>query len=231
MYNKLSDRFWFQFLIMPVGGIIIAVFLGLLIAPLGRLFTKTPIIGTAFEQLCRATNADCSESPDLNNNPNAAQTVNFFCAKTKSENIPTTIARTPTRGDVEFIRWSSEHFTASGYDPITRCLEVSERFQKLWDKNLLKYITYDRLNNYNVICVSLEDKAPCIQNGLLFTLRPEDNPNAAVKQIANIRNNESTVTFSNSNKTEQLENKLYINVSEVIKNNPVVSNDPIKPLF
>lgn len=49
MSKKLSDCFWFQFLIMPVGGIIIAVFLGLLIAPLGRWFTKTPIIGTAFE--------------------------------------------------------------------------------------------------------------------------------------------------------------------------------------
>ncbi|MCC5601354.1 COP23 domain-containing protein [Nostoc favosum] len=231
MSKKFSDSFLFQFLIMPVGGIIVAVILGLLIAPLGRWFTKTPIIGTAFEQLCHATNANCSEPPDLNNNPSAAQTVNFLCAKTKLENIPATIARTPTRGNVEFIRWESKHFIASGYDPVTRCLQVSERFQKLWDKNLLKYITYDRINNYNVICVSLEANTPCIQDGLLLTLRPEDNPKAALKQILNIRNNESTISFHNSDTTEQSENKLYINVSEILDKNPVVSNNPIKPLF
>lgn len=231
MSKKFSDSFWFQFLIMPVGGIMVAVILGLLIAPLGRWFTKVPIIGTAFEQLCRSTNANCSEPPDLNNNPSAAQTVNFFCAKTKLENIPATIARTPTRGNVEFIRWESKHFIASGYDPVTRCLQVSERFQKLWDKNLLKYITYDRLNNYNVICVSLEENTSCIQDGLLLTLRPEDNPRNALKQILGIRNNESKVSISFSNSDESSDTKLYVNVSKILDKNPVVSNDPIKPLF
>jgi hypothetical protein len=112
---------------MPVGGIIVTVILGLLIAPLGRWFTRVPIIGTAFEQLCRATNANCSEPPDFDNNPSTAQTVNFLCAKTKLENIPVTIARTPSRGNVEFIRWTSKYFVTSGYDPITRCLQPTFR--------------------------------------------------------------------------------------------------------
>lgn len=61
------------------------------------------------------------------NQPSHAQSTSFYCGTT-SGNVPTTLARTPS-GEREVIRWVSRYFSGSGYNPQTRCEEVSSRFQ------------------------------------------------------------------------------------------------------
>ena len=63
--EKLTNKFWFQFLIMPFGGVVVLVTLGLLLEPLGNILVKVPVVGVGFEKLCRVVNAPCGvREPD-----------------------------------------------------------------------------------------------------------------------------------------------------------------------
>lgn len=221
----MRNSFWFNFLVMPIGGIVVAAILGLGIAPLGQWFKKAPLVGDLFAQLCRSTNADCNR-PDLLNNPESATKTIFFCAKDFSE-IPTTFARVPARGEVVVIKWTSDHFEQAGFSAQKRCEEVSERFATLYSNGLLSYITSGKINGENVICATNENGGGCIERGLLFTLKPNENPEDAVKYLFDLKYDRVPVNASTSNPDDYYYttsyNKLTINVEEALKKAPTES--------
>ncbi|MBD2778783.1 COP23 domain-containing protein [Iningainema tapete] len=101
----------------------------------------------------------------------------------------------------------SDYFSRAGQAPQTRCQKVSERFQTLYDKGFLNYITSDRLNGENVVCVAPDEKSPCIDNGLLFTLKPDEKPAEVVQHIFDIRDDKTKKPL------EETE-RIYINVKQ-----------------
>ncbi len=165
---------------MPLGGISVIVLLGLLIAPLGKWLTQAPLLGSTFEQICRVTNAACNPAT-LTNNPDSQQKTIFSCVK--GQDVSTTFARIPKKGSIPVIHWVSKYFEEAGYTPEIRCEEVSKRFQALYDKGLLNYITTDRMKGQNVVCVAFDNQSPCISDGLLFTLKPDAKPNEVIRSI------------------------------------------------
>ena len=92
----------------------------------------------------------------------------FWCDTTSG--IPTTAYKNSQGGYEPWIRWVSDHFSGSGYDPLTRCLEVSSRLETYRVNKQLKFITVGYMNRLPVICTASQVNGRC--EGLIFTLKP-----------------------------------------------------------
>ena len=79
------------------------------------------------------------------------------------------------------IHWRSDHFTHSGWDPLTRCRAVSTRFQNFYETGELNYLTTGIVNRLPVVCVSSELGGGC--TGVLLTLRPGANASATLQKL------------------------------------------------
>lgn len=112
-------------------------------------------------------------------------TTNFVCAK--SDGKPATVARTK-KGDVTLVIWSSEGFSEAGFTPQVRCQQVSARFQSMYRSGQLKFISAGTLNKIPVICATTQVSSTCNQQNLLYTLKPESDPQLVIKRLMAIRN-------------------------------------------
>lgn len=113
----------------------------------------------------------------------------FFCGS--NNGIPATLVQHPNRGEVIFIRWTSDYFEGSGWTPQRRCEEVSKRFQKAQSQGTLIYIVPGRMNGYDVICASRSADGPCEE--MLFTLKQKEDreasPSEVIEQVVEINLN------------------------------------------
>ena len=128
----------------------------------------------------------------------AQEATRFTCEN--HQGIPITVAKTPTK-DVPIIRWVSDHFAGAGYTPEKRCQEVSLRFQSYYDQGLIRFMTTGRMNSQSVVCVTSQEQGPC--QGLLFTLKPESNPNKTLLELMAVR-------VSNSGALNETTGRVYI---------------------
>jgi hypothetical protein len=101
----------------------------------------------------------------------------FYCDT--SGNIPSTVYQN-AKGEKEvWIKWVSDTF--ADYDPLTRCQQVSKRFEAYRRTHQLKYITVGSMNGQNVVCTARELNGVC--EGLLFTLKPGQEPLTTLYRI------------------------------------------------
>ena len=146
-----------------------------------------------------------------------AQRGQFFCAQ-DADGTPITAFSHAVRGDIVIIRWASEYFKESGFDPLRRCKDVSSQFQKYRDLGKLQYITTGRKNGVDIICVAEADQSPCLNNdpdqGQLWTLKPNSNPNEAIAALNALR--------SGSGKAKVLveSQQSWLRVNDLLENNP-----------
>ncbi|MGK7904459.1 MAG: COP23 domain-containing protein [Hormoscilla sp.] len=106
----------------------------------------------------------------------------FFCSS--NNGVPATVVKHPDRGEVVFIRWTSDYFEGSGWTPQRRCEAVSARFQSAQSQGILTYIVSSRMNGYGVICASRSADGPCEE--MLLTLKPWANPSDVIQQVVNV---------------------------------------------
>ncbi|MDJ1181603.1 COP23 domain-containing protein [Roseofilum casamattae] len=117
--------------------------------------------------------------------PSYAQTVRFSCVM--SAGLPTTIATNTINGNsIAVVRWYSEYFAASGYDPVTRCQQVSGRFQSARDSGRLDYITAGIVNGLPVVCATTAG-GRCNGSNVLFTLKPGQNAADRLQRLFDVR--------------------------------------------
>lgn len=83
------------------------------------------------------------------------------------------------------IHWVSEYFSGSGYDPLTRCEQVTERFNRFYEDGRLNFITTGFVNRQPVVCVSGYIGGPCTD--VLFTLKPGEDAAQAIQQLFDVR--------------------------------------------
>lgn len=83
------------------------------------------------------------------------------------------------------IHWVSDYFSGSGYDPLTRCEQVTERFNRFYQDGRLNFITTGFVNRQPVVCVSGYIGGPCTD--VLFTLKPGEDAAQAVQQLFDVR--------------------------------------------
>jgi Circadian oscillating protein COP23 len=118
-----------------------------------------------------------------------AATTNFVCGQ--SDGKPATVARTK-KGDIPIVVWSSERISEAGFTPQVRCQQVSARFQSMYRSGQLKYITAGVLNKLPVICATTKVNGTCSQQNLLYTLKPDADPQLIIKRLSAIRNRASS---------------------------------------
>ncbi|NEQ77576.1 MAG: hypothetical protein F6K23_33915 [Okeania sp. SIO2C9] len=131
----------------------------------------------------------------------------FYCDRGKN-GIPTTFVKTP-QGTYTVIRWVSNYFLSAGYSPLTRCRQVSDKFQFFYDDGRLDYITTGIVNRQPVICVSGRKGGPC--QGVLFTLKPQQSASETVQQLFDIRVGAATGPLYESG------SRFYLNFNDYIE--------------
>lgn len=132
----------------------------------------------------------------LGKTPAQAQATSFSCGT--SEGKLATIARTQRGANVPVIYWNSDYFSDSGYTPEARCQMVSQRFETFRQNGMLEYLTTGNMNNMPVVCVASAVGRECAENGLLFTLKPNSDPNRVLEDLMAVRNRASGVRLYES---------------------------------
>lgn len=163
--------------------------------------------------------------------PTPAQTTGFFCGK--SAGVPATILQRPG-GNVTIIKWVSNSFSDSGFDNQRRCEQVSERFQQYQKTGTLKYLTTGTLNRQPVVCVASRPGGDCARelpnNGLLFTVKPGSDARDTLKRLLNLRDRASTNSLNESAPSSRVDveinDQLYIDMAEYLKNQPAEAASP-----
>jgi Circadian oscillating protein COP23 len=122
-------------------------------------------------------------------------TTSFVCAK--ADGIPATVARTK-KGDIPIVIWKSEDLSEAGFTPQVRCRQVSARFQSMYRSGQLKYITAGVLNNIPVICATTKVNSDCSSQNLLYTLKPNSDPQQVIKRLTSIRNRSTSRSLEES---------------------------------
>jgi hypothetical protein len=107
----------------------------------------------------------------------------FFCG-TDEYGVPTTLVANASES-LPLIRWESHYFSGSGYDPQTRCEQVTDRFNRFYEEGLLNYITTGIVNRQPVVCVSGYIGGPCTD--VLFTLKPWEDATQTIQQLFDVR--------------------------------------------
>lgn len=107
----------------------------------------------------------------------------FFCGN-NDYGTPTTYVNSGGQS-LPLISWVSHYFSGSGYDPVTRCEQVTERFNRFYQDGRLNFITTGFVNRQPVVCVSSYIGGPCTD--VLFTLKPGEDAAQAVQQLFDVR--------------------------------------------
>ena len=131
----------------------------------------------------------------------------FYCDQGKN-GIPTTFVKTP-QGTYPVIRWVSNYFLSAGYSPMTRCRQVSNKFQLFYDDGRLDYITTGIVNRQPVVCVSGQKGGPC--QGVLFTLKPYQNASETIQKLFDIRVSATTGPLYESS------SRFYLNFNDYLE--------------
>jgi hypothetical protein len=110
--------------------------------------------------------------------PSHAQSKKFLCGMSKGQ--PATIVRNG-RGYKALIVWTDRSF--GEYTPQVRCEKISARFERFYDNGTLKYLRAGRQRNQPVLCVAGYQGGPCLNNGVLITLKPNSNPVLVLQRL------------------------------------------------
>ncbi|MCA2657400.1 MAG: hypothetical protein IM496_02360 [Microcystis sp. M049S2] len=117
--------------------------------------------------------------------------VTFSCGESEynGKSFPATIAT----GDesIPIILWKldNNHF-GDNWPPLKRCEEVSRRFQRIYNRDGLKYLvatleTWVPNKEVPVICAVKSENSVCHEKDLLITLESKDNPDDVLKELLN----------------------------------------------
>jgi serine protease Do len=103
----------------------------------------------------------------------------FVCDTSTGE--PVTVYQNPQGFREPWIRWNSNFFASAGYDPLTRCRQVTQRLDNYNRNQQLNYVTVGVVNNQKAICTTSRVNGPC--EGLIYTLRRDQDPVPALSSF------------------------------------------------
>ena len=97
-------------------------------------------------------------------------------------------------------------YFGENWPPEKRCRTVSQRFQNIYDRDQLAYITADKADwesdlGIPVICSVPQIDARCVKDDLLFTLQERDDPNQILAEVTTLREPDSNKAILRSDAT------------------------------
>ena len=122
--------------------------------------------------------------------------ITFTCDqdKYKGEIVPATVVNKPkSKTQTTIISWKPDnYYFGKKLSPEERCKEVAKRFQRIYNRDGLKYVvaevdTWVTDRDVNVVCAVKNENAACNEDDLLFTLEGKDNPNEVLRDLINRR--------------------------------------------
>ena len=151
--------------------------------------------------------------------PSQAQSISFRCIDDNA-GIPTTYAVTPD-GTKPVIKWKSRYFP--DYPPMERCNEVTARFNNFNSKSMMQDLTTGWVNRHPVVCVTFS----CSSDTVLFTLRPDQNPEQVLQELFANRQCASTPTIQSSGGAPTYNLAEYLRLTPVENPGKPVGTNPI----
>lgn len=137
--------------------------------------------------------------------PSLAKVGKYACLTFNG--VPTTLAIKVDGEPIPVIRWTSSiPVYSAGLSPERRCKEVSARFDTLNRQGRLKWLTSGRINGDSVICSALRKGLGC--DALLFTLKPWQNANSTLRQLARLPMTKEPPHETNG--------RLYVSIDELL---------------
>jgi hypothetical protein len=149
------------------------------------------------------------------NQPSQAQSTTFVCGV--SQGKPATLALTP-RGSIPVIVWVSEYFSRAGFDPQTRCEDVSNRFQNFYSQGALNFITAGIVNGQQVVCATGASGGACNNSNVLFTLKPRESAARVIQRLNEVRGGASGPLYES---TRGRSNSNSVNMNDFLNSAPV----------
>ena len=164
---------------------------------------------TALRSQTRSNGFDILSSLSISSTSNQSQRNvrmgGFLCDT--STGVPVTVYQNPQGIREPWIRWNSNFFSGAGYDPLTRCQQVTQRLDNYNRNKQLNYVTVGLVNNQKAICTSSRVNGPC--EGLIYTLRRDQDPIPALSNFfVWLASEKATPSLFESGKG------IYINVGE-----------------
>ena len=129
----------------------------------------------------------------------------FSCDQSNPQEPKTVAYGTP------IINWNSHEFDESGYTPLQRCLEVSDKFNSFRENGQLDYITAGIVNDLPVVCAAAPGDS-CNGKNQLFTLSSKNRENLA-EVLQTLFDSRYGVKDSVVNESEP---RLYIDVNKML---------------
>jgi hypothetical protein len=142
----------------------------------------------------------CTQENQADAEGTSTSEVVFECGtdERSGKTVPATIVKNPDKDEPLTVIYfdPQNNYFGDKWTPETRCEEVSKRFQAIFDRDSLKYITADEAQwvtdkTMNVICSVKEEDARCEEEDLLFTLETDDDPNEVLGELMAFRNDPS----------------------------------------
>lgn len=113
-----------------------------------------------------------------------------------------------------WIGWTSTVLSASGYNPVSRCEQVSQRFEQYRSAGKLAIITTGTINSQPVIC---NGNAPGDCTGLLYTLKPGESATEAIDSIRNLAQNKAGAQIRYESEDDSFDSDIpYVDVRGLI---------------
>jgi hypothetical protein len=113
-----------------------------------------------------------------------------FSCDTTAQASMTNLSKSANDKPEPIILWKNNHFNSSGYSPIKRCQQVSERLQNYQVEESLQYITSGKINRLPVLCVAdsqaSADAHQCRlgeNRGLILTLQKGQSASQSLKNM------------------------------------------------
>lgn len=154
--------------------------------------------------------------------------LTFACIEGEKDGkpMPITIIENPNHDEtLSIIYWNPKNFSfGEEWTPEKRCQEVSKRFQTIYDRDGIEYITADKAHwvtthSMNVICSVKYKDAECEEDDLLFTLESKDEPNKVLQELMAFREDPSSGKSlkrgTDKNENEEVK-RIYFNLGERI---------------
>jgi len=116
--------------------------------------------------------------------PSQSQSTSGFMCDASSGS-PATVYQNRQGVREVWINWVSDYFRESGYDPMTRCQEVSGRLETYRQNKQLKFVTVGYMNRERVICTASKVNGRC--DGLIYTLKPGQDAVRTLYQFMGLR--------------------------------------------
>ena len=122
--------------------------------------------------------------------------ITFTCDQDNynGQKVPATVVNKPkSKTQTTIISWKpNNYYFGEKWSPEERCQEVAKRFQRIHNRDGLKYLvaevdTWVPDREMNVVCGVKQENAPCDEDDLLFTLEGKDDPNEVLKSLIDRR--------------------------------------------